>query len=115
MSRKRPPSDVLEQIQSALEAWKIIDPKLKIGDLTQDELKNHFTQSRQLNIELDALEAKLRSLRNQRNELLWDSWQLLKRLRAGIKAIYGDDSSQYELIGGTRLSERKPYKKKETT
>jgi len=24
-----------------------------------------------------------------------------------MKAIYGDDSSQYEMIGGTRLSERK--------
>jgi hypothetical protein len=25
----------------------------------------------------------------------------------GVKAHYGDDSSQYEMVGGTRLSDRK--------
>ncbi len=30
----------------------------------------------------------------------------------GVKAIYGDDSSQYEMVGGTRLSERKTYARK---
>ena len=34
-------------------------------------------------------------------------WDKVKRVRNGMKAIYGDDSSQYEMIGGTRLSERK--------
>jgi hypothetical protein len=35
-------------------------------------------------------------------------WDKVKRVRAGVKANYGDDSSQYEMVGGTRLSERKP-------
>ena len=33
---------------------------------------------------------------------------MAKRVRRGVQAIYGDDSSQYEMVGGTRLSERKP-------
>jgi hypothetical protein len=31
----------------------------------------------------------------------------MKRVRAGVKANYGDDSQQYEMVGGTRMSERK--------
>ena len=35
-------------------------------------------------------------------------WDKVKRVRAGVKANYGDDSQQFEMIGGTRTSERKP-------
>ena len=34
-------------------------------------------------------------------------WDKIKRVRAGVKANYGDDSQQYEMVGGTRTSERK--------
>ena len=34
-------------------------------------------------------------------------WDQVKRVRNGIKAVYGDNSSQYEMIGGIRKSERK--------
>jgi hypothetical protein len=39
----------------------------------------------------------------------------MKRIRSVIKGTYGDDSSQYELVGGTRLSDRKPYRRRTTT
>ena len=45
--------------------------------------------------------------RNQRDALYAQIWDKVKRVRNGVKGIYGDDSSQYEVIGGTRLSERK--------
>jgi hypothetical protein len=32
----------------------------------------------------------------------------VQRVRNGVKANYGDYSSQYEMVGGTRASERKP-------
>ncbi len=32
---------------------------------------------------------------------------LLKRIREGVKGHYGDDSVEYSLVGGKRLSERK--------
>lgn len=53
------------------------------------------------------LEAQLTDKRNQRDALYTSIWDKVKRVRNGVKAIYGDDSSQYEMIGGTRLSERK--------
>jgi len=34
-------------------------------------------------------------------------WDKVKRVRAGVKANYGDDSQQFEMVGGTRTSERK--------
>jgi hypothetical protein len=54
-----------------------------------------------------ALEAQITNLRNQRDELYQEMWDKVKRVRNGVKANYGDDSSQYEMVSGTRLSERK--------
>jgi hypothetical protein len=34
-------------------------------------------------------------------------WDCVKRLRATVKGVYSDDSSEYDLVGGTRLSDRK--------
>jgi hypothetical protein len=42
-------------------------------------------------------------------------WDKVKRVRAGVKANYGDDSSQYEMVGGTRLSERKSPTRRTTS
>jgi hypothetical protein len=39
-------------------------------------------------------------------------WDKVKRLRNGVKGTFGDDSTPYELVGGTRLSDRKPYRRK---
>lgn len=111
MARKRSPTDTIEQIQIALEAWKQINPELQIGTLSQTDLETQLTESRQLSVQFDALEVQLTHLRNQRDQVLWDSWQMLKRFRNGVKAIYGDDSSEYEMVGGTRMSERKSPKR----
>jgi hypothetical protein len=46
-------------------------------------------------------------MRNQRDALYTELWDKVKRARSGVKANYGDDSSQHEMVGGTRLSERK--------
>jgi 3-phenylpropionate/cinnamic acid dioxygenase small subunit len=42
----------------------------------------------------------------------WDAAHLVlrdkvKRVRTGIKASFGDDSSTYEMVSGARMSERK--------
>jgi hypothetical protein len=36
----------------------------------------------------------------------------VKRVRNGVKANYGDDSSQLEMVRGTLTSERKPRTRK---
>jgi hypothetical protein len=41
----------------------------------------------------------LRNLRNRRDATNLALWYTVKRARAGVKASFGDDSSQYEMFG----------------
>ena len=106
MSQSYPP-DVSTQASSILEAWKQIDPALKFGTLDVAALKADIDQGKALQTEIDALDAQYTSLRNQRDALLGATWDKVKRVRASVKGLYGDDSSEYEMVGGTRRSERK--------
>ena len=112
MTNRPFPHDVLEQAHAGLEAWKEIGPGMSIGDLTQTMMQGNLDQVAGALSEINSLEVQLIDWRNRRDDLLKEAWGHVKRLRAGMKAIYGDDSSQYEMMGGTRLSERKPPKRK---
>jgi hypothetical protein len=39
----------------------------------------------------------------------------VKRVHASVRGLYGDDSTQYELVGGTRMSDRKSRVRKAVT
>ena len=56
---------------------------------------------------MNTLDAQLTDVRNKRDELTAKIWDEVKRVRSTVKGLYGDDSSQYEMVGGTRVSERK--------
>ncbi len=101
------PTDIVPQTQAVLDAWRQIDPALTIGELAQAALEADLSQAAPIQSQMNVLEAQLTDLRNRRDVLYSGMWDKLKRVRSGVKAIYGDDSSQYEVIGGTRLSERK--------
>ena len=51
----------------------------------------------------DATGWKARKKNALRKELL----ALRKRARAGVAGVYGDDSAEYQAVGGVRVSERK--------
>jgi hypothetical protein len=101
------PTDVLRKLRTAVSAWQTIDPALKIGRLSIADLEATLGRGEALQQEIASLEAQLTDLRNQRDAVYAAGWKYIIRLRAGIKGIYGDDSSEYEMVGGTRLSERK--------
>jgi len=107
MTKKLYPSDVLTQAQTVLSAWNQISTTLAFGTLTATTLTADITQATTLESQIATLEAQLTNARNQRDALYLGMWDKLKRVRSGVKANYGDDSSQYEMVGGTRLSERK--------
>jgi len=102
------PTDVLNKLKTAISTWKSIDPALKIGTLSVADLEATLERGEVLKKEIVSLEISLTDLRNQRDEVYSTGWSYVTRLRAGMKAIYGDDSSEYEMVGGTRRSERKP-------
>lgn len=112
MPGKPYPTDVLDQALSVLDAWKQINEDMTFGDLTVAMLENDLNASRPIEEDLVNLETRMTDVRNQRDTLYAGIWEKLKRVRAGVKANYGDDSSQYEMVGGTRKSERKPATRK---
>jgi hypothetical protein len=58
-------------------------------------------------LSLVSLENQMTEMRNQRDALCEAAWDKVRRMRAVIKGMYGFDSPQYELAGGTRTSDRK--------
>ena len=107
MASKGYPTDVLVQASEVLAACKQINPDLKTGMLTQATFAEELAHTKALQAQLHALELQMTGLRNKRDQQLTQMWDVVKRTRATVKGTYGDDSSEYELVGGTRVSERK--------
>lgn len=62
--------------------------------------------------ELDALNAERTRLVNSKAEQAEALSDHIVQVRAAVKGIFGADSTEYDMVGGTRASERKPYTKK---
>jgi hypothetical protein len=107
MGRKLYPSNVLKDAIRVQDAWNKIDEELAFGSLKVDGLAMDIEEILQTKLDLVSLEHQAMEVRNRRDALYLAAWEKVKRMRAGIKGLYGDDSIQYELVGGTRRSERK--------
>lgn len=112
---KQTPTDTMEQARAVQEAWREIDPALPIGGLALTALETELAQAGTIYAQIDALEAQFIELRDQRDVITASLWDKVKRIRAGVKSIFGDDSPQYEMMGCTRISERKHPARKATT
>ena len=104
----------LEKGNKRLAGIKSIDPALDIGnDLT---VANYETQITKLNSNLGDYNTALSTVDDLYNvciaqiDVLKD-WN--ERILNGIASKYGKNSSQYEMAGGVKKSERKKPKKKE--
>ena len=107
MRSKTYPHDILDQAKDVLTGCKEIDPNLNVGTMTQDAFAEVLTDTRSLQSEIDALEKRMTTIRKQRDDQLSAIWDTVKRTRSTVKGTYGDDSSQYKLVGGTPMSDRK--------
>lgn len=107
MPKKLYPADVLARAKRMLDAWDQVNPTLAFGDLDTAAMTTDIEQATALASRMKSLEVELVDLRNQRDAVYLSLWDKIKRVRSGVRAVYGDDSSQYEMVGGTRRSERK--------
>jgi hypothetical protein len=107
MPPKSFPPDTLDQAGMVLAACKQIDPTLKAGSLTQDAFGDLINRTQAIQGHINDLELQLMNLRNRRDAQTASIWDIVKRVRATVKGMYGDDSSEYELVGGTRMSDRR--------
>ena len=109
------PTDIVKQTKAVIEAWKKIDPNFKAGNLTPDVLAATLAKVDPILTQMNTLNAQMTDQRNQRDDVYGILWQYLKTVRTSIKGQYGDNSSQYEMVGGTRMSERKAAVRKPKT
>ena len=114
MAKKMFPSDLIDQAISIQDAWVRIDEGLTFGSLNMSALVMDINGLRNVELNLVGLENQMTELRNQRDALQESTWDKVKRVRASVKGIYGDDSTQYELVGGTRLSDRRTARRTAT-
>ena len=115
MSKKSFPPNVLAQAQEVLVGCSQVSPTLAFGTLNAAALSADIMAAGTLESEINKLEIQLADKKNQCNLVYGGMWDKVKRFRAGVKATYGDDSQQFEMVGGTRISERKPRARKGTT
>jgi hypothetical protein len=115
MGKKIFPADVVAQAQDVLVGWTQIGSTVAFGTLTSALLTTDMNAYAPLDTEISKLEKQLAEKRNQREFLSLAIWDKVKRVRASVRGIYGDDSTQYELVGGTRMSDRKPRVRKVVT
>ncbi len=110
------PNDVHDQATETLGGWKKITPAVgNLRDLTQVDMSNDLDAVQPLLKEIAELDAQITDLRNKRDAIYERLWDKTKRVRSAIKGLYGDDSSEYEMVGGKRLSDRKPPVRKSKT
>jgi hypothetical protein len=107
MSKKNYPHDILEQANELQSAWAKIDEALVFGKLGMAELVTEINRLRAIDLNLTDLETQMNELRNERDDVSLSTWDKVKRARAGFKSFFGDDSSEYDLAGGTRARDRK--------
>jgi exonuclease VII small subunit len=114
MARLRRSSTILETARQRLAGLKSITPKPDFGPAL--DIDQYEQDINALGTSLDKYNQTVSLLDQMQNELEADEATLndkSKRMLAATGAQYGPDSSQYEQVGGTRLSERKrPTKKK---
>lgn len=94
------------------EAGRVKEALEKIGDglpagASVTELEAKITALDTAVSELDALNAERTRLVNMKREQAQLLSDYIVQIRLAVKVAYGPDSSEYEMTGGTRASQRK--------
>jgi len=100
------PEVVSKAAAKIVRIWSV-NPDFKIKDVTFEQYQAQEARLDQLLTTIKEKEDELTPLRNERDDLSRALNENSTRARSGIKGYFGDDSSEYELAGGTRASERK--------
>jgi hypothetical protein len=116
MGRLRRSSPTIEQAEARANGLKSKDKEFDLGNgITAAAFDRLIAATR---AKLETYNQTLATADDQQNEL-HAAEQALKdmsgRVLAAVKAKYGPDSTEYELAGGTRTSERKRAPRKPST
>ena len=113
MARIKRKSAVLEAARIRLAGLKAINPKANLGANLTEEIYTAKIES--LSNRLDGYNTMLSELDEEQNEVNREESEtadLSRRILSAGEAQYGPDSNEYEMLGGTRTSDRKKQTKK---
>ncbi len=103
--------DIKAQAEQLLRVWDDNDD-LALGDLTKPQFKALLDGFNTTRASVDGIRTQLTKIVNDLNGQGNQILAVTVRARSVARGQYGPDSTQYEQLGGTRASERKPRKKK---
>ncbi len=108
MARQKRTSKALDKLNKRLSGMKSISPALDLGNgldvaTVGASASNLETSVNTYNQDLSLFDKKTNDL----NDLEKANNQLSRRILQAVGSAYGFDSSEYEMVGGVRTSERK--------
>jgi hypothetical protein len=116
MARQKRTSPIVTKAQTRAAKLGTIDEELDLGSgLTLAAFRAKITDTQ---AKLDAYNAALAAVDGTNNALVQGEKELAdihERMLSAVGGKYGKDSSEYEVAGGTRKSERKKPTKKAKT
>jgi uncharacterized protein YukE len=114
MAYKRRSSQTIAEAQERATNLKAIDPALDLGSgLTVAAFDNEIATVQTALETYNTLLAQADAALNELNDREKNLGTLSGRMLAGVGVMFGKDSSEYEMAGGTRTSEIKRKGKKE--
>jgi hypothetical protein len=111
MGKKLYPTDTVKQAQTIVGLWDHLGTVPLFGPQAYENLRSDLDSVQELKEKISRLERELLLARHERDQACIQIWDQVKRARSAVISIYGDDSMQYEIAGGTRRSERKKPRK----
>ena len=103
--------DIKAQAEQLLRVWDENDD-LALGDLTKPQFRTLLDAFNTTRASVDGMRSQLTKGVNDLNEHGSQILAIAVRARSVARGQYGPNSTQYEQLGGTRASDRKPRKKK---
>ena len=89
-------------------ATQVLSRNLKLANgLTAADISAKVDATQKKLKAIEVQKAMLKTLVDEKNALRKELLALRKRARAGVAGVYGDDSAEYQAVGGVRVSERK--------
>ena len=112
MRRKLYPINVLSRAKHITVAWNRIGAEVRFGILTREVFTADLARADAIEERIRSAEIELKNLRNERDALYLSLWDKVKRVYESVKGLYGDDSTEYEMVGRKRASQRKRRSKR---
>jgi hypothetical protein len=101
---------LLKEAGQVKEALEKVGPGLP-DSITVAEMETRIAALEAKVSAIDALNAEKTRLVNEKKAEAGLLSDYIVRVRSGVKSVFGQDSSEYEMVGCVRLSERKKGKK----